>query len=254
MWTGSRHWKGRIWSSSQVRRAPWPTCPGFGRAGWRGRSSGWWERVSQSSGSVADSRCWAALWRTPGRGGRRLHAWDGTPAGGHHLSRKSPENRSIVKRISLTDFMDGSRGCPLEGYEIHMGTSGGESIFTVEGRVLGTYLHGLFDSGAFTCGLVDLLLDEKGWSGTENSPAPRTPVPLRNGSMTGWLTCCGGAWTWRPSIEFWSRAWVGWPEKGEQYDFSLFRPGVRLFWRGAPAAGVLSPAAASGCSRRRRGR
>ena len=68
-----------------------------------------------------------------------------------------------------------------------MGTSGGESIFTVEGRVLGTYLHGLFDSGAFTCGLVDLLLDEKGGSGTENSPAPRTPVPLRNGSMTGWL-------------------------------------------------------------------
>ena len=41
---------------------------------------------------------------------------------------------------------------------------------TVEGRVLGTYLHGLFDSGAFTCGLVDLLLDEKGveWNGEQS--------------------------------------------------------------------------------------
>lgn len=88
-----------------------------------------------------------------------------------------------------------------------MGTSGGESIFTVEGRVLGTYLHGLFDSGAFTCGLVDLLLDEKGveWNGEQS--CTEDAVPLRNGSMTGWLTCCGGAWTWRPSIEFWSRAW-----------------------------------------------
>ena len=61
-------------------------------------------------------------------------------------------------------------GAEIEGYEIHMGTSGGESIFTVEGRVLGTYLHGLFDSGAFTCGLVDLLLDEKGveWNGEQS--------------------------------------------------------------------------------------
>ena len=32
------------------------------------------------------------------------------------------------------------------------------------------YLHGLFDSGAFTCGLVDLLLDEKGveWNGEQS--------------------------------------------------------------------------------------
>lgn len=50
------------------------------------------------------------------------------------------------------------------------GPAGEESIFTVEGRVLGTYLHGLFDSGAFTCGLVDLLLDEKGveWNGEQS--------------------------------------------------------------------------------------
>ena len=36
--------------------------------------------------------------------------------------------------------------------------------------MLGTYLHGLFDSGAFTCGLVDLLLDEKGveWNGEQS--------------------------------------------------------------------------------------
>ena len=81
----------------------------------------------------------------------------------------------------------------------------GESIFTVEGRVLGTYLHGLFDSGVFTCGLVDLPWMRRGWRNGEQS-CTEDARTFRNGSMTGWLTCCGGAWTWRPSIEFWSRA------------------------------------------------
>ena len=51
-------------------------------------------------------------------------------------------------------------GAPLEGYEIHMGTGGG--LFSVRDRVLGTYLHGLFDSPALLQRLTALLLREKG--------------------------------------------------------------------------------------------
>ena len=51
-------------------------------------------------------------------------------------------------------------GLPLEGYEIHMGTGGG--LVAVRERVLGTYLHGLFDSGVFLRQLAALLLREKG--------------------------------------------------------------------------------------------
>lgn len=68
------------------------------------------------------------------------------------FSRKKSREQKCCQADLPDGFYGRLRGCPLEGYEIHMGTSGGESIFTVEGRVLGTYLHGLFDSGAFTCG------------------------------------------------------------------------------------------------------
>lgn len=56
-------------------------------------------------------------------------------------------------------------GCPLEGYEIHMGQS--EGLFTVSGSVLGTYLHGLLDSPQLVERLVGLLMEEKGlhWNG-----------------------------------------------------------------------------------------
>ena len=58
--------------------------------------------------------------------------------------------------------------CPLEGYEIHMGQS--ERLFTVSGSVLGTYLHGLFDSPQLVERLVGLLMEEKGlaWQGEES--------------------------------------------------------------------------------------
>ena len=54
-------------------------------------------------------------------------------------------------------------GVPYEGYEIHMGVSGG--LFALSGRVLGTYLHGLFDSAPLLQALVSLLLREKGLEG-----------------------------------------------------------------------------------------
>ncbi|MGI5895420.1 MAG: cobyric acid synthase [Oscillospiraceae bacterium] len=65
-------------------------------------------------------------------------------------------------------------GQPLEGYEIHMGISTGQTAQAfsltalgrqdgaVFGNVLGSYLHGLFDSTAFTNALLQLLLKRKG--------------------------------------------------------------------------------------------
>ena len=59
-------------------------------------------------------------------------------------------------------------GAPLEGYEIHMGAGGG--LFTIRDKVLGTYLHGLLDSGALLQRLVSLLLENKGLSGAAVQP------------------------------------------------------------------------------------
>ena len=61
-------------------------------------------------------------------------------------------------------------GAPYEGYEIHMGVSGG--LFALSGRVLGTYLHGLFDSPPLLQALVSLLLREKGLEGESYGPEP----------------------------------------------------------------------------------
>ena len=68
---------------------------------------------------------------------------------------------------------------PLSGYQIHMGQTElvGGAPFALLGdepkpdgcvarNVCGTYLHGLFDSAAFTQALVDLLLARKGLTGT----------------------------------------------------------------------------------------
>lgn len=53
-------------------------------------------------------------------------------------------------------------GIRVEGYEIHMGQSDGQGPIYTQDRVLGTYLHGLFDSAAFTQALVEQLREEKG--------------------------------------------------------------------------------------------
>ena len=66
----------------------------------------------------------------------------------------------------------------IAGYQIHMGQTtleGGMPFCLLEdagedgcvaGTVMGTYLHGLFDSVPFTQALVDMLLARKGMSGT----------------------------------------------------------------------------------------
>lgn len=53
-------------------------------------------------------------------------------------------------------------GCPVEGYEIHMGSSGEQDLFSCADGVFGTYLHGIFDSVAMQNRLVELLLEKKG--------------------------------------------------------------------------------------------
>lgn len=82
----------------------------------------------------------------------------------------SPEKtttRTVCSFPACRGLFASLSGCPLEGYEIHMGHS--EGLFTVSGSVLGTYLHGLFDSPQLVERLVGLLMEEKGlaWQGEE---------------------------------------------------------------------------------------
>lgn len=77
-------------------------------------------------------------------------------------------------RVSASVTAEPFAGARLEGYEIHMGktrrTGGvpfcrlesGEEDGAAEGLVFGTYLHGLFDSGALTERLASWLLARKG--------------------------------------------------------------------------------------------
>lgn len=68
-------------------------------------------------------------------------------------------------------------GARLEAYEIHMGVtevtgepfcrlSDGRPDGAVQGKIFGTYLHGLFDTGQLTDRLAQWLLQEKGLEGT----------------------------------------------------------------------------------------
>ena len=139
-------------------------------------------------------------------GGGSMHGMGLLPVATTFSRKKSREQKYC--QADLPDgFYGRLRGCPLEGYEIHMGTSGERASSPWRAGCLGPISTDCLTAVRSPAGWWICSWMRRGWSGTENSPAPRTPVPLRNGSMTGWLTCCGGAWTWRPSIEFWSRAW-----------------------------------------------
>ena len=76
-------------------------------------------------------------------------------------------------RVSARTEAGPLAGAAIEGYEIHMGETlvegrpfctleGGESDGCVSGSVFGTYLHGLFDSGALTEKLAEYLCRRKG--------------------------------------------------------------------------------------------
>jgi adenosylcobyric acid synthase len=78
-------------------------------------------------------------------------------------------------------MLESLSGCPVTGYEIHMGetvcTGNGvpfvhlqdgraDGCVSADGTVCGTYLHGIFDAPEFSAKLVQLLLEKKGISGT----------------------------------------------------------------------------------------
>ncbi len=65
-------------------------------------------------------------------------------------------------------------GCPAEGYEIHMGDSGEQALFTACGPVVGTYLHGVFDRPEVQQRLTQLLLGRWGleWAGEQPAEDP----------------------------------------------------------------------------------
>lgn len=80
-------------------------------------------------------------------------------------------------------------GCPIDGYEVHMGQSSlqsgaapllkiktaGESVERAEGavsddgRIIGTYVHGLFDAPLFRRLLLNRLREARGWSPLETT-------------------------------------------------------------------------------------
>nr|MBI3611647.1 hypothetical protein [Nitrospirota bacterium] len=84
-------------------------------------------------------------------------------------------------------------GCPVEGYEVHMGRTrleagavpwlevraAGEAAMRPEGAssedglVLGTYVHGLFDAPEFRRGFLNGLRERHGWA----------PLPVQAGNF-----------------------------------------------------------------------
>lgn len=102
------------------------------------------------------------------------------------FTRQKTRTRVAGKVNALDGFFSCLSGADFEGYEIHMGVSsrdrtvpyfatitGGESDArdgAVNGNVMGSYVHGLFDSGEIADRLTEKALSEKGFSG-EAAPA-----------------------------------------------------------------------------------
>ena len=110
--------------------------------------------------------------------GEELHDPDGVEHGGHMrgmglLPTKTvfvPEKIRTQTTATACAFSDAA----IWGYQIHMGRTetgdlpafcrlpDGSGDGAVGDNVFGTYLHGLFDSGALTTALADWLLTRKG--------------------------------------------------------------------------------------------
>ena len=85
---------------------------------------------------------------------------------------KSKNLRQVSATIGTVSGVYGPlSGMAVSGYEIHMGESvGDKDTFPVitEGSVLGTYIHGIFDTAEVTGALLQIIYDKKGI---------KTPVP-----------------------------------------------------------------------------
>ncbi len=97
--------------------------------------------------------------------------------------------------LPLKGYFSFLSGCAFEGYEIHMGTSqmtgAGEALSEVTGlagdtpdgvaagRVFGSYVHGIFDSGELGERLAWKLLSERGLSLADATPLDQTTYKER---------------------------------------------------------------------------
>ncbi len=96
---------------------------------------------------------------------------------------KTTEQTRARLQTTLPGWLAGVSGMDISGYEIHMGTTTrrahcraalelhrpkgstlADGAVSDDGLVFGTYLHGLFDSDAFTRGIVNALRQRKGLS------------------------------------------------------------------------------------------
>lgn len=102
-------------------------------------------------------------------GGGSMHGWDSCRWPPPFLV-KSPENRSVVKRISLTDFMDGSGGVLWRAMRSIWGPAGERASSPWRAGCLGPISTDCLTAVRSPGGLVDLLLDEKGveWNGEQS--------------------------------------------------------------------------------------
>lgn len=118
--------------------------------------------------------------------GKTLEDPDGAEGGGRisgigllpvrTIFRREKTRLRVTETVNeLSGAFSALSGKKLEGYEIHMGQTviessndafalldGGVVDGAVCANVMGSYLHGLFDSGDFTGALLDILLERKG--------------------------------------------------------------------------------------------
>lgn len=106
----------------------------------------------------------------------------------------------------LPSWLAAAAGLPVRGYEIHMGEtvlqegcctamtlqkngcSVADGAVTADGLAFGTYLHGLFDSDAFTRAVVNGLRARKGLAPWETTFVMRS---IKRGNLICWRKRCG---------------------------------------------------------------
>jgi adenosylcobyric acid synthase len=96
------------------------------------------------------------------------------------MTREKTTDQVYGEIVSNTGILEGLKGKMIKGYEIHMGISSGIKpldSFTITGNglngtvnnnVIGTYIHGIFDSVEFTRGLLNNIRKNKGLAPVEN--------------------------------------------------------------------------------------